>query len=100
MHENYRVQQDTRIGFFSDICSRYGRNLYVQYFNTRIGLAEFASGSVVGGTIGKFVDRMGRLTITVDSVDVGAHGRGNEEEGEGISCFRNLQKINSDSPID
>lgn len=40
----------------------------------RVGVGEFSGDSIVGNTIWKFGDYMGRVVITVDSVDVGGGG--------------------------
>lgn len=78
------------MGFFVDVCARYGRNVYIQYYNTRLSVAEFSSESLIGNTIARFVDYMGRLIITVDSVDIGYRG--------GVRM--NLQSIRESCEID
>jgi hypothetical protein len=56
MYENYRIPLSTHLSFLTNIGLRVGRNIYVQYYNIRLKLSEFAADSIIEHTLSHFID--------------------------------------------
>lgn len=37
-HDNYRVLNSTKIGFLKNASNRFGSNIHIQYYNTRLNI--------------------------------------------------------------